>query len=94
MHARYDSREVTAPARKAFLDRFTSEIVERAAEKGEVLTPEEILRRADHLKRSYFTRLAPIEDVPHPLSHDPRRAPGLVVAIRLLALSSEARMSM
>jgi hypothetical protein len=43
----------TAPARKAFLERF-----EREADPGGVLDPAERSRRAEHLRRAYFTRLA------------------------------------
>ena len=53
LHARYDPRETTAPARRAFLDRF-----EREADPDGVLPPEERARRARHLRAAYFTRLA------------------------------------
>jgi hypothetical protein len=58
LHASRDSRELTAPARKAFLDRFKAQVIEAAAKRGEVVSPEEIRRRAEHAKRSYFTKLA------------------------------------
>jgi len=53
LHAGRDSREVTAPARKAFLARFEAEV-----DPDGVLTPAERLRRADLARKAYFTRLA------------------------------------
>lgn len=53
LHATHDSREVTAPARKAFLARF-----EREVDPDGVLTVEERLRRAEFARRAHFTRLA------------------------------------
>ena len=53
LHATHDSREITAPARKAFLSRFESEV-----DPEQVLTPEERNRRADMARKAYFTRLA------------------------------------
>ena len=52
-HAKYDPRESTAPARRVFLDRF-----EREADLDGVLSPDERRRRASHLKKAYFLRLA------------------------------------
>ena len=52
-HAKYDPRESTAAARRVFLDRF-----ERKADPDGVLIPEERRRRASHLKKAYFLRLA------------------------------------
>jgi hypothetical protein len=43
----------TATARRAFLERF-----EREADPDGVLDPAERTRRAEHLRRAYFTRLA------------------------------------
>jgi hypothetical protein len=53
LHATHDSREITAPARRAFLDRF-----EKEADPEGVLPFEERARRARHLRAAYFTRLA------------------------------------
>ena len=53
LHSRYDSRETTRAARAAFLDRF-----EREADPDGVLNPDERRRRASHLKKAYFLRLA------------------------------------
>jgi len=53
MHARNDSREVTANARKKFLDKF-----ERDVDPHLQLTPDERARRADHARKAYFGRLA------------------------------------
>jgi hypothetical protein len=43
----------TSKARKAFLDRF-----EREVDPDETMDPGERARRADHLRRAYFARLA------------------------------------
>ncbi len=53
LHARYDPRVTTAAARRAFLDRF-----EREADPDGVLPLEERARRARHLRKAYFARLA------------------------------------
>jgi hypothetical protein len=53
VHAKYDSRELTAPGRKAFLDRFEREV------DPEGLLPEaERLGRAEYARKAYFTKLA------------------------------------
>ena len=53
LHATHDSRELTAPARRAFLARFEEEV-----DPGGTLAPEERQRRAEHAKRAYFLQLA------------------------------------
>src|SRR5205823_2418403 len=53
LHSRYDSKKLTANARRAFLDRF-----ERQVDPDRVLDPRERSRRAEHAKRAYFLRLA------------------------------------
>jgi hypothetical protein len=53
LHARHDPTATTLPARLAFLDRF-----EREADPDGTLDPAERARRASHLKRAYFLRLA------------------------------------
>jgi hypothetical protein len=53
LHSRYDSKELTAPARRAFLDRFEKEV-----DPDGILPPAERERRAAHLKKAYFVRLA------------------------------------
>lgn len=53
LHARHDPRETTAPARRAFLDRF-----EKEADPEGTLDATERARRARHLRSAYFTRLA------------------------------------
>ena len=53
LHARYDPRETTARARAAFLGRF-----EREADPDGTLAPTERARRAHHLRKAYFARLA------------------------------------
>ena len=53
LHAKYDPRETTRAGRAAFLDRF-----EREADPDGVLNPDERCRRASHLKKAYFLRLA------------------------------------
>jgi hypothetical protein len=52
-HARHDSREITAPAREAFLSKFEQEVDPDGS-----LPPEERRRRAEHAKRAHFARLA------------------------------------
>jgi hypothetical protein len=53
LHASYDSREITAPARAAFLSRFELEVDPEG-----VLPPAERERRAAHARKAYFARLA------------------------------------
>ncbi len=53
VHARYDPRETTAPARAAFLKRFLDEV-----DPGRVLPESERLRRAAAARKGYFTRLS------------------------------------
>lgn len=53
LHSQVDGAEHTAPARKAFLDRF-----ERQVDPDGVLEPGERRRRAEHAKKAYFTGLA------------------------------------
>ncbi len=53
LHAKVDSTVHTAPARKAFLDRFEAEV-----DPDGVLPEPERKRRADHARKAYFTRLA------------------------------------
>ena len=52
-HGTGDARAATAKARATFLARF-----EQEADPERVLPPEERRRRADHLRKAYFTRLA------------------------------------
>ncbi len=53
LHAAYDSRELTKPARRAFLARFEAEVDPEG-----VLTPQERQRRAEMARRAHFARLA------------------------------------
>lgn len=53
VHSRYDSRKLTAPARKAFLDRF-----EVAVDPERELSPAERNRRAAAARSAYFRQLA------------------------------------
>lgn len=53
VHARYDPRETTAPARAAFLKRFVDEV-----DPDRALPEPERLRRAAAARKAYFTRLA------------------------------------
>lgn len=53
VHARYDPRQTTAPARAAFLKRFVDEV-----DLDRVLPEPERLRRAASARKAYFTRLA------------------------------------
>ena len=53
LHSRYDSKELTKPARAAFEQRFLNEV-----DPDRVLPEAERLRRADHAKKAYFLDLA------------------------------------
>lgn len=53
VHARHDSRALTAPARAAFLARF-----EALADPEGRLPADERRRRASHLRAAHFARLA------------------------------------
>ena len=53
LHSRYDSKQLTEPARKAFLDRF-----EREVDPAGKLAPDERRRRAEHARKAHFLRLA------------------------------------
>lgn len=53
LHSRYDSRELTSRARKAFLDRFELQV-----DPNLELPPKERARRAAHARKAYFTALA------------------------------------
>jgi len=53
LHARYDSRELTANARAKFLQRFFDEV-----DPDRILPESERLRRAEHARSAYFTKLA------------------------------------
>ncbi len=53
IHARYDPRAITAPAREAFIKRFVDEV-----DPGRVLPERERKRRAAAARKAYFTRLA------------------------------------
>jgi len=53
LHSTRDSRELTAPARRAFHDRF-----ERQVDPDGILPIAERARRAHAARKAYFTRLA------------------------------------
>ena len=53
LHSKYDSRQLTGPARRAFLERF-----EREVDPQGTLPVVERQRRAEHAKKAYFSRLA------------------------------------
>lgn len=53
LHAMHDSRQLTAPGRRAFLERF-----EREVDPNGVLTDAERSRRAVHARKAYFAGLA------------------------------------
>lgn len=53
LHSQVDPTEHTAPARKAFLERFEKEV-----DPDGILSPDERARRAAHARKAYFTRLA------------------------------------
>jgi hypothetical protein len=58
MHGRNDSRRVNAAARAKFLGQFEQEALDAAAANGEELTPEELAKRAAHLRKAHMLRLA------------------------------------
>ena len=51
-HSRHDAQEITAPARKAFLNKFLLEV-----DPHHELSEEERHRRADMARKAHFTRL-------------------------------------
>lgn len=53
LHSKYDSRELTAKARATFLARFEDEV-----DPNRELPETERIRRAEHARKAYFTRLA------------------------------------
>lgn len=53
VHSRYDSRELTKPARAAFDSKF-----ERDVDPDGILPTEERLRRAEMARKAHFARLA------------------------------------
>jgi hypothetical protein len=53
LHATHDSRSLTEPARKAFLNKF-----EREVDPEGVLPVTERHRRAEHARKAYMARLA------------------------------------
>ena len=53
LHSRYDSRELTAPARAAFDQKFLDQV-----DPSGLLPEGERKRRAAHLRRAYFQKLA------------------------------------
>lgn len=53
LHSTHDSREITAPARRAFLARFEAQV-----DRDGTLPPAERARRAEYAKKAYFTRLS------------------------------------
>jgi hypothetical protein len=52
-HSRHDSREITAPAREAFLAKFEQEVDPDGS-----LPHEERRRRAEHARRAHMVRIA------------------------------------
>ena len=53
LHAAHDSREITRPARRAFLARFEAQV-----DPDSTLPPAERMRRAEMARKAYFARLA------------------------------------
>jgi len=53
LHAQFDSRHLTAAARRAFLTRFEQDV-----DPDGLLPEEERIRRAESARRAYFTQLA------------------------------------
>jgi hypothetical protein len=57
-HGRHNARKTTAKARAKFLGQFEQEALEVATANGEELTPEELAKRAAHLRKAHMLRLA------------------------------------
>lgn len=53
LHSQYDSRDLTAPARSAFLKRFEDEV-----DPDRILSEDERQRRAAHARKAHMHRLA------------------------------------
>lgn len=53
LHSKYDSRDLTANARKSFLAKFEDEV-----DPNRELPEAERIRRAEHARKAYFSRLA------------------------------------
>ena len=53
LHASHDPHETTAKARAAFMSRFEHEV-----DPNGTLSTDERLRRAEHARKAYFSRLA------------------------------------
>ncbi len=53
LHSKYDSKELTAPARRAFLDGFETQVDPEG-----ILPIAERQRRAAHARKAHFTKLA------------------------------------
>jgi hypothetical protein len=58
LHAQYDSRALTAPARAGFDASFKRKVRLEAEGNGEILTEAEVTRRAGHLKKAHMLRMA------------------------------------
>ncbi|MBJ7605369.1 MAG: hypothetical protein JF885_03525 [Candidatus Dormibacteraeota bacterium] len=56
--SQFDARTLTEPAREGLLDRFRREVRERAESRGEVLSQEEVTRRARHARKAHMLLLA------------------------------------
>jgi hypothetical protein len=72
-HSRHDVRELTAPAREAFLAKF-----EREVDPAGVLSPEERRRRAEHARKAYMARISRLSAIA-------RRKPQLVAPLNMTA---------
>ena len=58
LHGTYDSRQLTANARSAFLARFRDQAAAAAAARGEQISDEELDRRAASLRQHHFALMA------------------------------------
>ncbi len=66
--SKYDSADLTAPARAAFLDKF-----EQAVDPDGILPPQERQRRATYARKAHFIRLARLSAAAR--SKKPRASP-------------------
>lgn len=53
LHSKYDSREITKPAREAFGRRFVDQV-----DPDRILDEAERHRRAEHARKAYYAKLA------------------------------------
>ena len=58
LHAQRDSRELTAPARRAATDKLNQRLLAEIDPHNNELSDKERARRLDHARKAHFSRLA------------------------------------